>query len=613
MPITLGSNSSALRAQRQLSGALGTGVSSMQKLASGQRIVSASDDAAGLAVSMSLNFDSRIYTKAIANLNDGVSLLSVADAALSNLGVIAQRQKELAEQAANGVYSFQQRKALDKEANALVKEYNRIVESTQFSGSYLFNGSSKDGLTLQAGASTLSVKLGDGLGRVTGDATFSSAGSLPYTLSGGLISKDLNGDGIKDLVATDAGASSVRVFLGNGNATFRAPITSVFSNVVDVGVRDVDRDGILDLALTSGNSLFVLKGNGNGTFNAGVSYAVGADPREVEFADFNGDGNADFISSNTTSNYTSILFGNGDGSFKHAITFFAGNNAEGVVTADLNHDGKADFVASNTGPDYAAVYIGNGDGTFRTGAILGTANNPGNVEAGDFNGDGNIDLVTTSDQYRVGIHYGNGDGTFKARVSYDINGNTAVLAEDINGDGLDDVVGVSPFNSIVQALVSTGEGFSAGADMQTGGNWLRTLAIDDFNGDGAKDMATAASFSGGIRILTGNSRKLTTVEPLDLTSQEGAREALKTITATESRISMEQGAVGALQRRLQTAIGVLAVGRESYNAAHSRISDVDVAEESSLLLKVQIQQQMASAISAQANQQPSLVLSLLNS
>lgn len=611
MAVTLGSNNSALKAQRQLSSAVGTSVSTMQKLSSGQRIVSAADDAAGLAVSMSLHADSRMYTKAIGNLNDGVSLLAVADGALSSLGQITQRQKELAEQAANGVYSFQQRKALDKEANALVREYNRIIESTQFSGTYLFNGSMSSGLTLQAGTSTLTLRLGNELSRVVGDGNFTSAGSLGYGMSGGLTTGDLNGDGIKDIIATDPSVGFARAFLGNGNATFRAPITLTVPNANEAAIGDIDKDGKADVVLTSGNSLYFLKGNGNGTFNASISYAVGPNPREAKLGDFNGDGALDFLSSNTGSNYASVLLGNGDGSFTSARTFFAGNNAEGAATGDFNGDGKLDFVTTNTGPDYAQVFLGNGDGTFRTGSVLTTANNPGNVETGDFDGDGNIDLVTTSDQYVVSINYGNGDGTFKTRVSWSVTGNTAVTVSDVNGDGRDDFVGVTPFSNIAAIMTSTGSSFTPGASLNTGGTWMRTLAMDDFNGDGVTDIASGASFSGGIRIMTGNTRKLATIKTMDLTSQAGARDALNTITATETRISAEKGAIGAMQRRLQTAINGLVVARENFTAAHSRITDADVAHEASTMIKSQIRQQVAAAIASQANQQPALALSLL--
>jgi len=132
-----------------------------ERLSSGQRINRAVDDAAGLAVSSALNVKSRIFNQAIRNLSDGVSLLSIADQALLNLSDIVQRQIELAQQSANGTFSIEQRAALDDEAQALAREYERIIEITSFNGLKLINGEQAS-ITLKAGIgdnSTLDLEM----------------------------------------------------------------------------------------------------------------------------------------------------------------------------------------------------------------------------------------------------------------------------------------------------------------------------------------------------------------------------------------------------------------------------------------------------------------------
>jgi len=141
MPITIGSNIESLRAQRQLSKASTELGSVFERLSSGMRINKASDDAAGLSIATSLNSDRRVFTQGIRNFNDGISLLNVADSAVDSLSNIVLRLKELAEQSANGTYSHTQRKALDKEAQSLSKEYLRVAQSTKFNGLNLFGGS----------------------------------------------------------------------------------------------------------------------------------------------------------------------------------------------------------------------------------------------------------------------------------------------------------------------------------------------------------------------------------------------------------------------------------------------------------------------------------------
>ena len=127
MKITLGSNIASLMAQRSLKESSSALSTVFERLSTGMRINRASDDAAGLAISESLKADTRIYTQAIRNANDGLSILNIADGAISQLQEIVTHQKELAEQAANGVYTREQRRALHEEANELVDELSKLI------------------------------------------------------------------------------------------------------------------------------------------------------------------------------------------------------------------------------------------------------------------------------------------------------------------------------------------------------------------------------------------------------------------------------------------------------------------------------------------------------
>ena len=100
---------------------------SFERLSSGLRINRAADDAAGLHLSSTLKADARLHGQALRNISDGLSVLSIAESALRELNTISERQLELASQAANGVLSLSQRRALHTEANSLVEEFNRIV------------------------------------------------------------------------------------------------------------------------------------------------------------------------------------------------------------------------------------------------------------------------------------------------------------------------------------------------------------------------------------------------------------------------------------------------------------------------------------------------------
>ena len=109
MAIKIGSNIPSLQAQRRLGEATSSLSKISERLSSGQRINRVSDDAAGLAIADDLNAKSRIFTQAIRNGNDGISLLNIADSAIENLSGVVSRIRELAEQSANGTYSNKQR------------------------------------------------------------------------------------------------------------------------------------------------------------------------------------------------------------------------------------------------------------------------------------------------------------------------------------------------------------------------------------------------------------------------------------------------------------------------------------------------------------------------
>ena len=132
MTLSVASNVASLKAQRQLT-LTGNALSrTFEKLSSGLRINRASDDPAGLALADSLRNDSKLAAVAVRNANDGISITSIADSALGEIGNILNRMAELAEQSANGVYTNSQRSALSSEFLSLGSEIQRISSTTSF-------------------------------------------------------------------------------------------------------------------------------------------------------------------------------------------------------------------------------------------------------------------------------------------------------------------------------------------------------------------------------------------------------------------------------------------------------------------------------------------------
>ena len=141
MAITVNTNVSALVAQRNLSNANSMLNQSLERLASGSRINSAKDDAAGLQISNRLEAQMSGIDVAVRNANDGISIMQTAEGAMNETTNIMQRMRDLSLQASNGSNSQSERAAIQEEITALNDELNRIAETTSFGGKKLLNGS----------------------------------------------------------------------------------------------------------------------------------------------------------------------------------------------------------------------------------------------------------------------------------------------------------------------------------------------------------------------------------------------------------------------------------------------------------------------------------------
>ena len=154
MPQTINSNIVSLNAQRNLNTSQSSLTTSMERLSSGLRVNSSTDDAAGLAIADRMNTQIRGTNVAIRNANDGISLAQTADGALSEVTNILQRIRELSVQSASGTYSDDDRTNLQVEVSGLAAQLSDIVEKTNFNGVTLF-GASDVTINIQTGSNSV--------------------------------------------------------------------------------------------------------------------------------------------------------------------------------------------------------------------------------------------------------------------------------------------------------------------------------------------------------------------------------------------------------------------------------------------------------------------------
>ena len=180
MSLTINTNIASLNAQRNLNKSQNSMSVSMQRLASGLRINSARDDAAGLAISDRMTSQVRGMNQAARNANDGISFAQTAEGALGETVNILQRMRELAVQSSNGSNTSADRLSLHSEFINLRSEIDRIASTTSFNGQVLLSGgfsAAANAAVFQIGADasqTISVTIGRATASGLGSGTMVS-------------------------------------------------------------------------------------------------------------------------------------------------------------------------------------------------------------------------------------------------------------------------------------------------------------------------------------------------------------------------------------------------------------------------------------------------------
>ena len=277
---------------------------------------------------------------------------------------------------------------------------------------------------------------------------------------------------------------------------------------------DFNGDKILDMAVANSNpgtaTISVLLGNGDGTFGAQTTYAVGNSPTAIVAADFNGDHILDLAAANElgrSANQTlSILIGNGDGTFKPAVNYPGGQSPRGIAVGDFNNDGILDIAVANNNGNNVTIYIGKGDGTFAAPVYYPAHTHPKAVTVGDFNRDGNADLaVANHDTSDVSILLGDGKGHFAAPVNYPVglNPRDVHMANLKGGVNEEDLVTADGGTTTISVLIGNGDGTFQSAVHYFAGNSPRWIALADYNGDGIVDVAASDYGGAAVDVLLG--------------------------------------------------------------------------------------------------------------
>ena len=486
MSMTINTNVASLNAQRNLSGSQSALSTSMQRLSSGMRINSAKDDAAGLAISERMSSQIRGLDQARRNANDGISLAQTAEGGMTSASDMLQRMRELAVQSANDTNSDSDRKAIQSEVNQLQEELNRLVDTTQFNGKNILDGTMSNA-QFQVGANanqTINVSVGSIRGTDIGN--YQAASATATTNMG----KAVVGTAAQDngVVATDKFQLS-----GNGN-----------TKAIDVAAKDS--------AQAIAKKVNAVSGSTGVTATAETKASLSGIAKGTVSFDLKGD--------NATAVTISATVGDDNKSLVEAVN---AQTATTGISAKLGKNGELELSNKNG----ADIKIGN----FTTDAATKTAT-----------------IKTPNDSTGVTL--------------------------DADGDKFANISGTLSFDSNSAFTLSKGAGTTSGVVAETSG-------------------------------------KLSAVDGIDLSSADGANNALKVLDAALSTVNARRADLGAVQNRFSNTISNLQSSAENLNASRGRILDTDFASETAKMSRNQVLQQAGTAMLAQANQLPQQVLQLL--
>ncbi len=571
MPLVINTNVSALNAQRQLVQSGNDMRQAMERLASGKRVNTARDDAAGLAISNRQTSQIRGLNQAIRNANDGVSLIQTAEGALDEVTNILQRMRELAIQSANGIYSDVDRSTLDAEVQQLKAEVDRIAKSTTFNGQPLLDGSLSD-VALQVGSeANQTIDLGiqgfsaSSLGSNSGDfvGEVSSGLSAFTTLAGG-----------DELQINDVAISSL-----TGSSNVNQLLASINS--------DLDGKGAEASTLVS----VVASTAGNGVLPEGSNFV---------FSLVDGDGNTQTYTLTNTSSLEELV---------------AKINNETAVDAKLNSDGKMVLTAVNAETITITSDVAAATGTLASAEFslvltdTSSDNRGVKIEAGTG--------LTSIEQNDLGVNLQDNNSNW---IGMAVTGTASINSGDliINGVAVGDIDAATgaaaQVDLVIEAINNVADDSGvvafevAGTTDQIGLRSADGSPIQIKYGDGATDANVFA--------ITGfqemNAAEGTgSVAGVKIDTAAGAQASIDIIDVALEQINSTRSDLGAINNRLDFTMSNLSNVSEKTSAARSRILDADFAKETSELSRAQVLQQASQAMLAQANAQPQQVLALL--
>jgi len=663
MALTVATNTGALMAQAAASSVNKDMELSMERLSTGKRINSASDDAAGVAIASRLTAEITGTNMAIRNAMDGQALIDTAEGAHQEVGNILQRMRELAVQSANDTNDSTDRANLQVEISQLVAEIDRISQASTWAGQQLLDGTGSG-----SGAASFAFQIGSGQNAydsITTTINATSAAALGLnttaTLSVGSISNGATNAPVS--FDTSTGKLTVASTYSNSDVTVAQKIGGASATDAQTGLSITDAAGVItvngaaladaDVIVTKPTAMTSLTVSDTG----GVVSVTAGDVLAADhaYADLSGGSATGVAITTSVDNKLTVTAAAGTASGTltytmdgHAHTFavVTGVDTTATIAAKLNDaiNGATSTTQVRSSISGAVVTLERiGIAKDQAGSLSFFVDGQQNdvaIAAGD-----SVDAILTkiktdfdaldsSDPHVASAksltNATTGTMTFTrqeaiADGSLDITleSNTAVSVSFSKGDSLSDIataIAAQTFTGATDAAstntVTFTRDFSAGdITFALNGSTITTTLDGTESATQAatkiNTQITAAALGDAVNTDNGDGTVSISAVDFSVTTTAAALKAIGAVDAALNTVNSQRATLGAVSNRLDSTVNNLTSISSNLQGGKGRIEDADFAAETTSLAKSQILQQASTAMLAQANASKQNVLSLL--
>ncbi len=586
MSLVINTNIASLTATRALQGTDEEMKTAMERLATGSKINSSADDAAGLAIGQRMTAQVRGLNMAVKNAGDGMAMTRTIESALNTISDMIQRMRELSVQAVNATNSSRDRSFLQQEVNQLVQEINRVSSTSQFNGEKILDGTfvnkvvqlgmeEGENMTISV-ASIAAEKIGAYV--YYGQGTDAAAAAVTAADNAVTVNEDLT-------IVGSLGTTTITAAANDSARTTAEKINAVSGST---GVSATAQTYVRLASDNATSESYAIKINGVSSGNFTISSSL---PEDAVRA-INSVAGSTGVTATSTASGAILLFDN-DGDDITIENDAAGTSLEVQKMNYLGTEtvGVAIDLAASGGTDASRV----------SGSIKTVSNDPFNITQAGTDSD-NVAAIKTTTDVKAAV----GTGNFTVTLAN--TGEVVTLAvAAATAAGWQAAIDAT---SLVGKITATIDGNDK--VVLTGSTDLGDFTLKDPTG-GAEGLAsnTTGEEGEGIGYFVTGTAALSKVSDINVSTQAGAGLAISVADAALDTVAKMRAGLGAIDNRLAYTMDNLINVSEKTEAARSRIEDADFALESAKLAKAQVLQQAGTSMLAQANQMTQLVLDLI--